>query len=122
MIMNWMSIFGIFDLAFNPAKFAVIYTIGNALSLISTCFLWSPRKQTKSMFENKDVGLASVLFISCMITTIVLVIIEAPWYAILPIIIVQFLSSMWYTLSFFPRIRKAMLRCIGRCICGAPSK
>lgn len=39
-ILNLMSLFAIGSIVVNPAKFAVLYTVGNCLAVGSSCFLW----------------------------------------------------------------------------------
>lgn len=117
-ILSFMSLFGVLDLVINPTKFAVIYSLGNVLSIGSTLFLWGPKKQCKGMFETTDRGIATAVFVSCILATIMLCIFYPKWYLVLIFIIIQFCAATWYTLSWFPRIRSWMLRCLGRCICG----
>lgn len=39
-------------LAGNPVPFAIMYTLGNILSLLSTCFMFGPWAQAKKMFSS----------------------------------------------------------------------
>ncbi len=36
----------------NPTPFAVMYTLGNVISICSTCFLYGPWSQAKKMFAS----------------------------------------------------------------------
>lgn len=53
-----------------PVTFAILYTIGNIVSLSSTAFLVGPVKQCKNMFAEKR-AIATVVFLTAMIATLV---------------------------------------------------
>jgi len=52
-------------LAGNPAPFAIMYTLGNIVSISSTCFLFGPWAQAKKMFAMTRIVTTSVYFF-CM--------------------------------------------------------
>ncbi|XP_053317310.1 vesicle transport protein SFT2A isoform X2 [Spea bombifrons] len=82
--------------------FAVFYTLGNIAALCSTCFLMGPVKQLKRMFEPTR-----------LIATILML-----WgkkgLAIL-FCVLQFLAMTWYSLSYIPFARDAILKCFTSC-------
>lgn len=96
-LLNLMSIFAVASIITSPAKFAVMYTVGNLLSLGATLFLWGPIKQIKSMFAPIRV-VATCVFLASMITTIGLAYGLKPpkaWPVIITMII-QFCAAVWY--------------------------
>uniref|UniRef100_A0A7N9CJA9 Vesicle transport protein n=1 Tax=Macaca fascicularis TaxID=9541 RepID=A0A7N9CJA9_MACFA len=90
--------------------FAVFYTLGNLAALASTCFLMGPVKQLKKMFETTRL-LATIIMLLCFIFTLC----AALWWhkkglAVL-FCILQFLSMTWYSLSYIPYARDAVIKC-----------
>ncbi|XP_045699891.1 vesicle transport protein SFT2A isoform X2 [Phyllostomus hastatus] len=90
--------------------FAVFYTFGNIAALASTCFLMGPVKQLKKMFESTR-WLATVVMMLCFVFTLC----AALWWhkkglAVL-FCVLQFLSMTWYSLSYIPYARDAVLKC-----------
>nr|XP_012326476.1 vesicle transport protein SFT2A isoform X1 [Aotus nancymaae] len=90
--------------------FAVFYTFGNLAALASTCFLMGPVKQLKKMFETTRL-LATIIMLLCFIFTLC----AALWWhkkglAVL-FCILQFLSMTWYSLSYIPYARDAVIKC-----------
>uniref|UniRef100_K7F5N3 Vesicle transport protein n=1 Tax=Pelodiscus sinensis TaxID=13735 RepID=K7F5N3_PELSI len=88
--------------------FAVFYTIGNISALVSTCFLMGPVKQLKKMFEPTR-----------LIATIVMLVFLLFWgkkgLALL-FCILQFLAMTWYSLSYIPYARDAVIKCFTSCL------
>ena len=60
-----------------PVTFAILYTIGNIISLCSTAFLVGPVKQIKNMFAEKRL-IATIVFLVSMIITLVVAIAVRP--------------------------------------------
>ncbi|XP_014397903.1 PREDICTED: vesicle transport protein SFT2A, partial [Myotis brandtii] len=90
--------------------FAVFYTFGNIAALASTCFLMGPFKQLKKMFETTRL-LATIIMLLCFVLTLC----AALWWhkkglAVL-FCILQFLSMTWYSLSYIPYARDAVMKC-----------
>ncbi|XP_025768639.1 vesicle transport protein SFT2A [Puma concolor] len=90
--------------------FAVFYTLGNIAALASTCFLMGPMKQLKKMFETTRL-LATIIMLLCFILTLC----AALWWhkkgLALLFCILQFLSMTWYSLSYIPYARDAVIKC-----------
>ncbi|XP_047625720.1 vesicle transport protein SFT2A isoform X2 [Phacochoerus africanus] len=90
--------------------FAVFYTFGNIAALASTCFLMGPVKQLKKMFETTRL-LATIVMILCLVLTLC----AALWWRkkglALLFCILQFLSLTWYSLSYIPYARDAVIKC-----------
>lgn len=106
LLFSAISTFGLFALS-NPKKFGIFYSLGNITSLCSTLFFVGPMRQLSLMFKAKRV-IASLLFIFSIIGTITFVFFYDKenhfWhkFAMLGLILVQFLTMVWYTLSYIP--------------------
>ncbi|XP_046560435.1 vesicle transport protein SFT2B-like isoform X2 [Haliotis rubra] len=85
--------------------FAVLYTVGNILSLSSTCFLMGPLNQLKKMFAKTRI-IATILVLVMFVLTIVFAtaLKNGAALAILCCIL-QFLALTWYSLSYIPFAR-----------------
>ncbi|XP_064014295.1 vesicle transport protein SFT2A isoform X3 [Pogoniulus pusillus] len=95
--------------------FAVFYTLGNIAALASTCFLMGPVKQLKAMFEPKRL-IATIVMLLCLLLTLCAVF----WWnkkglAVL-FCILQFLAMTWYSLSYIPFARDAVIKCFTTCL------
>jgi hypothetical protein len=97
--------------------FATLYTIGNLLSLSSTLFLMGPLRQIKSMFDPTRL-FATIVFIAAMAMTLFC----AFWFTgknqhgiqvglVILFLIIQFLALIWYSLSYIPFARTAVINC-----------
>ncbi|XP_057262915.1 vesicle transport protein SFT2A isoform X2 [Pezoporus wallicus] len=94
--------------------FAVFYTLGNIAALASTCFLMGPLKQLKAMFEPKRL-VATVVMLLCLILTLCAVFWGKKGLAML-FCILQFLAMTWYSLSYIPFARDAVIKCFSSCL------
>ncbi|XP_075720447.1 vesicle transport protein SFT2A isoform X1 [Rhinoderma darwinii] len=95
--------------------FAVFYTLGNIAALSSTCFLMGPLKQLKKMFEPTRL-IATIIMLLCLICTLCAVFWwEKKGLAVL-FCILQFLAMTWYSLSFIPFARDAVVKCFSSCL------
>ncbi|XP_035256589.1 vesicle transport protein SFT2A isoform X2 [Anguilla anguilla] len=83
--------------------FAVFYTLGNLAALSSTCFLMGPLKQLKRMFE------PTRLLATCVML----------WHKkglAIVFCILQFLAMTWYSISYIPFARDAVMKCFTSCL------
>lgn len=102
----------------NPAPFVFLYSSGNILSLMSSMFLSGPKRQFKSMFDEKRqaTSITYLVALTCSITVCFLPIPTGPKIGLLVLLlIVQMSASLWYTLSYIPYGRataKRMLRSV----------
>ncbi|XP_051160338.1 vesicle transport protein SFT2A isoform X1 [Leptopilina boulardi] len=111
------SFLGSFALFLNKgfSVFAVFYTLGNIISLVSTCFLMGPVNQLKKMFASTRI-IATILVFVCLAMTLVAAIgLHKPGLALL-FIILQSLSLTWYSLSYIPYARDAVKKTVESCI------
>ncbi|XP_043993132.1 vesicle transport protein SFT2A-like [Gambusia affinis] len=95
--------------------FAVFYTLGNIAALSSTCFLMGPLKQLKRMFEPTRL-IATIVMLLCFVLTLC----AAFWWHknVLAILfsILQFLAMTWYSISYIPFARDAVMKCFTTCL------
>ncbi|XP_074982955.1 vesicle transport protein SFT2A isoform X1 [Caretta caretta] len=95
--------------------FAVFYTIGNIAALASTCFLMGPVKQLKKMFEPTRL-IATIVMLLCLILTLCAVFWWGKKGLALLFCILQFLAMTWYSLSYIPFARDAVIKCFTSCL------
>ncbi|XP_025099070.1 vesicle transport protein SFT2B-like [Pomacea canaliculata] len=95
--------------------FAVLYTIGNILSLASTCFLMGPCNQLKKMFAKTRIIATILVLVMFVLTLVCALAIHNAALAILCCII-QFLALTWYSLSYIPYARDLVKKCFGSCL------
>lgn len=93
--------------------FAVFYSIGNLMAMFSTVFLIGPKSQCSRMWQKERAGATAVYFIAMIATLVIAFAVSNPAPACLVLIIVQFLAGAWYSLSYIPFARSAVLSCLG---------
>lgn len=107
------SILGAFCLAIPPPKglrlFAVFYSLGNITSMASMCFLMGPLKQLKKMFDPSRV-VSTVVAITFLILTLIAALKFKLAGITFLFCVVQFLAMTWYSLSYIPYARDAVLK------------
>ncbi|KAG9493644.1 hypothetical protein GDO78_001498, partial [Eleutherodactylus coqui] len=96
----------------------VIFVISNSVYLhcvSSTCFLMGPLKQLKKMFEPTRL-IATIIMLLCLICTLC----AAFWWhkkgLVLLFCILQFLAMTWYSISYIPFARDAVIKCFSSCL------
>lgn len=97
------------------AVFAVFYTLGNIISLASTCFLMGPFNQLKKMFASTRIIATILVFVSIGLTLFAALHLHNPGLALL-FIIIQSLAMTWYSLSYIPYARDAVKKTVEACI------
>lgn len=95
--------------------FAMLYTIGNIMSIASTMFLMGPWKQLKKMFNETRV-LATIGVIVFMILTLVAALYKRSVVLSLIFCICQFLAFTWYSLSYIPYARDVVRKTLTSCV------
>lgn len=109
-----LSVLGTVSLALGGGLivFAVLYTLGNITSIASTCFLMGPLAQLQKMFAKTRIA-ATIVMIVCLVLTLC----SALWWKknilALIFVIIQFLAMTWYSISYIPYARDAILKCCG---------
>lgn len=95
--------------------FAVFYTLGNIMSMASTCFLMGPFNQLKKMFASTRIIATCVVIVSFVLTLIAAIVLHKAGLALL-FIIIQSLAMTWYSLSYIPWARDAVKKTITTCV------
>ncbi|XP_051507490.1 vesicle transport protein SFT2A-like [Myxocyprinus asiaticus] len=95
--------------------FAVFYTLGNISALASTCFLMGPFKQLKRMFEPTRL-IATILMLLFLVLTLCAVFWWNKKGLAIIFCILQFLSMTWYSISYIPFARDAVIKCFTSCL------
>lgn len=96
----------------HPRPFVLYFTLGSLLSICSSFFLTGPWKQVKKMFAPVRAVATGVYLTSLALTLFVAL---SPYASVpgrgivlLCLVAVQFLSYVWYTLSYVPFARRFM--------------
>lgn len=131
-LLSFLGSFALF-LSRGLSVFAVFYTLGNILSMASTCFLMGPFNQIKKMFASTR-PIATILVIASFILTLIAALVVSlslflcAWFnlirfqlhnAILALvfIIIQSLAMTGYSLSDIPyagdAMKKTFVACVG---------
>ena len=106
------SISQLFTLALGGQRwFALWYTCGNLVCLSSTFFLMGPKKQCENMMKPERKLTSMILFIS-MALCLILAFTGVSKLIIMLFIIVQFISLLWYVLSYIPGAQKLCSSCV----------
>ncbi|XP_044735553.1 vesicle transport protein SFT2B [Chrysoperla carnea] len=95
--------------------FAIFYTLGNIVSMLSTCFLMGPFNQVKRMFAPTRAIATIIVIIAFAMTLFSAIVLGKAGLALL-FIIIQFLAMTWYSLSYIPYARDAVKKTIETCI------
>jgi hypothetical protein len=95
------------------ASFAITYTLGNLCSICSTGFFVGPCTLCKMMFKPVR-RVAAIIYLSCLVGTIVVAI----WYPFPPLLLliisIQYSAMFWYGLSYVPFGRTIFCKCFKR--------
>uniref|UniRef100_A0A3B5LT93 Vesicle transport protein n=1 Tax=Xiphophorus couchianus TaxID=32473 RepID=A0A3B5LT93_9TELE len=92
--------------------FIVFYTFGNICALCSTMFLMGPMKQLKRMCD-KTRALATTI----MLVRVIFFVFQWKNFGLaLLFCILQILSFCWYSLSYIPFVRLAIMKAVALCI------
>ncbi|KAF9105327.1 hypothetical protein BGX29_000191 [Mortierella sp. GBA35] len=98
------------------ALFAVFFTLGNIISLLSTTFLIGPGKQIKTMFAPVRM-VASIVFLAMIATTLIVAFaIKNSSMLCLVLCVIQFIALFWYSASYIPYGRAAIKKVVGGCV------
>jgi len=92
--------------------FAVLYVIGTIISLIGTGFLIGFFKQLKLMFKPVRV-IATIVFLASIGLVFVGAFVLGNGILCLIFVFIEYLAFTWYTLSYIPYARTAILKAVG---------
>mmetsp|Transcript_3058 Transcript_3058/g.6769 ORF Transcript_3058/g.6769 Transcript_3058/m.6769 type:complete len:263 (+) Transcript_3058:22-810(+) len=97
----------------HPVPFAVNYTVGNILAMSASGFLCGPKRQFRNMFDERR-KMVSIVYLSCLASTLIVVFIPLFYAAkliiLIALLITQCGANVWYSLSYVPYGRKTALR------------
>jgi len=94
------------------ASFAVLYALGTVISLIGTGFLIGFRKQLKLMFKPVRI-VATVVFLAMIIMIFISAFVIGSSTLCIIFLVLEYLAFLWYTLSYIPYARTAVLKVFG---------
>jgi len=94
------------------ASFAVLYALGTVISLIGTGFLIGFRKQLKLMFKPVRI-VATVVFLAMIIMIFISAFVIGSSTLCIIFVVLEYLAFLWYTLSYIPYARTAVLKVFG---------
>ena len=92
----------------HPLRFAILYSLGNLTSLFSTLFLVGFKRQIRNMTQEHR-RISAMMYVSCCLLTICVAYFlpEMKWLMVL-LVVLQWASLLWYTLSYIPFGRSMM--------------
>ncbi|KAF0304549.1 Vesicle transport protein SFT2A [Amphibalanus amphitrite] len=94
--------------------FCILYTIGNITAMSSTLFLMGPVKQLKNMFA-KTRAIATVVVLLSIVLTIVAAALHKKGLVLI-FCIIEFVAMTWYSISYIPFARDAVINTFKSCI------
>ena len=113
-LLSFGSFIGLFT--GHPARFAILFSIGNITSLAGTFFLVGPTRQLKNMTDKKRL-ITSLIYIISIIMTIISVYVFDSWILVVVFISIQFGAYIWYVLSYIPFGRQLCKGCLKNFCC-----
>uniref|UniRef100_A0A0A9YEY9 Vesicle transport protein n=1 Tax=Lygus hesperus TaxID=30085 RepID=A0A0A9YEY9_LYGHE len=108
-LVSFLSIITLVNIKRKPYQFAILYTLGNIIAIASSAFLWDPWYQLRCMFKPPRVY-SSVVYISCIIITIVVVSTKPKAAAVVVLVLIQSLAGLWFTVAAIPFAQTAIRR------------
>ncbi|XP_067945796.1 vesicle transport protein SFT2B-like [Watersipora subatra] len=103
------SLLSSFLWVWSVAAFVVLYSIGTILSLCSTMFLLGPLKQLKRMADPTRI-ICTIVLLVCIVLTILSALLWDSVPLAIIFCIIQFLALAWYSISYIPFARDAVIK------------
>ncbi|EFJ42503.1 hypothetical protein VOLCADRAFT_83604 [Volvox carteri f. nagariensis] len=94
-------------------KFAILYSVGSVVSVMSTLFLMGPVKQCQRMFEEKRI-LATIVYIAAIAGTLAVAFTTGNAGLCLIMLVIQLLALIWYCVTWIPGGQAALKSIIFR--------
>ncbi|EEB13886.1 Vesicle transport protein SFT2B, putative [Pediculus humanus corporis] len=104
-----------FFIGLGLGSFAIFYTLGNIVSLGSTCFLMGPVNQIKKMFAPTR-AIATILVIVMFCLTLFAAFVAKKGLLVIIFVVLQSLAMTWYSLSYIPYARDVAKITVSSCI------
>ncbi|KAI9319095.1 Got1/Sft2-like family-domain-containing protein [Dichotomocladium elegans] len=99
----------------NVTLFAILYSIGNVVSLLSMTFIVGIPKLAKTMFAPVRFW-ATTIYLVLLVLTLALSIWLKSFPLSIVLVIAQFCALVWYAASYIPYGRELIRRFFGSCI------
>jgi len=93
-------------------SFAILYALGTVVALVGTGFLIGFTKQIKLMFKPVRI-VATIIFLACIGLVFVGAFVIKSDVLCIVFVILEYLAYTWYTLSYIPYARTAVLKIFG---------
>ena len=87
------------------------YAVGALLSIAGTLFLSGPLKQLKKMFDSERIC-ATLVFLTSIAMVLFSALVIQIELLVLAFIVVQYLSFIWYSISYIPYGRQLLVSCV----------
>jgi hypothetical protein len=102
----------------NPVPLVTTVTLGNIISLGGTFFLAGPRSQFRRMFHPSRIVASSMYLGSLAITFVLLVFpnFMGRGFLLLLLLLSQYASITWYSLTYVPFAREILTKCCRRLV------
>ncbi|EOD03870.1 hypothetical protein EMIHUDRAFT_360512 [Emiliania huxleyi CCMP1516] len=97
------------------AGFALLYTLGNVVSMAGTGFLIGPRRQLRNMCKSSR-QYATALYFTMMLLTIFAAISGWSAISILVFCILQWCAMVWYVASYIPYGQRMLKKILGNMV------
>ncbi|EPT05945.1 hypothetical protein FOMPIDRAFT_1021092 [Fomitopsis schrenkii] len=108
-----LSLLGTIFLFFSDfVMFAILYVIGTIVSLIATGFLLGFGKQIQLMFKPVRVVATVVFLLSIVLIFVGAFVIKSDVLCLI-FVFIEYIAFTWYTLSYIPYARTAVLKVFG---------
>eukprot|EP00054_Salpingoeca_dolichothecata_P009995 m.56282 g.56282 ORF g.56282 m.56282 type:complete len:182 (-) comp18729_c0_seq2:162-707(-) len=95
-------------------SFAICYSFGSIMSLISSAFLFGPMYQLKNMFKLHRLAATCLVLLFIILTLVAALVWKSSLLAII-FCFCQFCAWFWYCLSYIPFARALAEKCIMGC-------
>ncbi|EGR31397.1 hypothetical protein IMG5_110770 [Ichthyophthirius multifiliis] len=109
-MMSFASIFGV--VTGSPTKFAIVFTLGNIITILSTSFLIGFVNQFKNMMTDHRRE-ASIIFLSSIAFTLVAALMLHSKLLVFVCVLIEFCAYVWYCASYIPYGRNCIKNCLG---------
>ncbi|KAI8909623.1 vesicle transport protein [Gorgonomyces haynaldii] len=93
-------------------SFAILYSLGNIISLFATGFLIGFMSQFKKMFDQSRL-VATCVFLGILVLTLISAFLIKIIILTLVLCVVQYFALLWYSISYIPFARDMVKSCLG---------
>ena len=98
-------------LVLNPVKFALPYTLGSTISLMSTSFLVGPKTQMRYACKESR-RWSFIIYIGALVCTFISAVVLKKGLLTLLFLICQICAGLWYTASYIPMGQRMLTACV----------